>query len=225
MKRLLITVDGPSGAGKTTVSRLLAQRLGYRYIDTGALYRGVALAVSRKKWAAVDDSKLADICSKLTFQFRETPNGQRLYMNGIDITEQIRTPEISMLASDISARRCVRQFLLKVQKKMAKDGAVVVEGRDIGTVVFPNADMKFYLDADHDTRVLRRYKELAARMGRTHIRLDEVAKAVTERDERDSSRSLAPLKPARDAIRIDSTLMEIEEVVDLMQRYIAGIVK
>ncbi|MBW2265803.1 MAG: (d)CMP kinase [Deltaproteobacteria bacterium] len=218
MKRLLITIDGPGGAGKTTVSRKVAQRLGYTYVDTGALYRAVALAVLRGRCSAEDDDKLVKVCKCLAFEFKDTARGFVLFMNGVDISGEIRTQQITMLASALSARPVVRQYLLDVQRRMAKDGGVVFEGRDMGTVVFPEADVKLFLYADHDARALRRYKELVA--NDQMVSLEEVSETIKRRDYDDSNRVLAPLKPARDAIRIDSTFLGIEEVVDLVFRHI-----
>lgn len=217
MKTALITIDGPSGAGKTTVSRMVAQRLGYSYVDTGALYRAVAVAALGEKCPSDDDTRLARICGGLRFRFEESPRGQRLFMNDVDITEQIRTPEVTMFASAVSARPVVRKALLAVQREVGKNGGVVFEGRDMGTVVFPEADVKFYLDAEHRARALRRHKELVAQD--TEISLEAVAAAMRIRDKDDSSRSLAPLKPARDAITIDSTCLEIGQVVDQMVEF------
>jgi cytidylate kinase len=214
MKALVITIDGPSGAGKSTISRMLAQRLGYNYVDTGALYRGVAVAALREKCPPDDDTRLARICRHLRFRFEDSQKGQRLFMNDLDITEQIGTPEVTALASAVSARPVVRKSLLGIQREAGKNGGVVFEGRDMGTVVLPEANVKFYLDAEHDTRALRRYRELVAKG--TKISLGKVTKAMKKRDQDDSSRSLAPLKPANDAIRIDSTFLEIEQVVELM---------
>ena len=220
MKRLLITIDGPAGAGKTTVSGLLAKHLGYTYVDTGALYRAVAVAVLSENCAADDDDKVARICGDLRLECQSSPKGLRLYMNGVDITNQIRTQEIAMLASAVSARSIVREYLLEVQREMGRNGGVVFEGRDMGTVVFPDADVKFFLDADLGVRALRRYKELVVCPGRTEISLSEVTDAMKKRDENDSTRALAPLKPAPDALRIDSSFLEIEQVIDLMIRHI-----
>jgi cytidylate kinase len=213
-KRLLITIDGPAGAGKSTVSRRLAEQLGYTYVDTGALYRAVALAAMTRGCAPDDDGALAEICTHLTLRFEDSPKGPRLYSNGDDITERIRTPEITMLASAVSARHVVREYLLEVQREMGNRGGAVFEGRDMGTVVFPDADVKFYLDADLETRALRRFKELAAEESTTD--LAKVREAMKRRDTNDSSRALAPLKPADDAVRIDSSPLTVDEVVQTM---------
>ena len=220
MKGLLVTIDGPGGAGKTTVSRLLAKALSYTYVDTGALYRGVALAVLSENCSANEDSKVAQICRHLRLRFENGSTGPRLYMNEVDITDEIRTPELTMLASAVSARPVVREYLLGVQREMARNGGVVFEGRDMGTVVFPDADVKFFLDADPRVRALRRHKELVA-MG-MNISLGEVAETMQKRDKDDSSRVLAPLKPAHDAIIIDSTSLEINQVVKLMLGRVPG---
>ena len=217
MKKLLITIDGPAGAGKTTVSRQLAERLEYTYIDTGALYRAVAHATDTKGIAADDDAGLEQLCQGLEIAFVRQESGLRLMCNGADITDLIRTPQITMLASAVSARRVVRRFLLGLQREMGQKKGVVFEGRDMGTIVFPEADVKFFLSASADTRALRRYKEMD---GKTATTLEEVSADINRRDQNDSTRELAPLKPAEDAIRIDSTNLSIREVVDLMISHI-----
>ena len=217
MKKLLITIDGPAGAGKTTVSRQLAERLEYTYIDTGALYRAVAHAADTKGIAADDDAGLEQLCQGLEIAFVRQESGLRLMCNGADITDLIRTPQITMLASAVSARRVVRRFLLGLQREMGQKKGVVFEGRDMGTIVFPEADVKFFLSASADTRALRRYKEMD---GKTATTLEEVSADINRRDQNDSTRELAPLKPAEDAIRIDSTNLSIREVVDLMISHI-----
>jgi cytidylate kinase len=217
-KKLLITIDGPAGAGKTTVSRALADRLGYRYIDTGALYRGVALAAKIQGIDPQSDADLKQLCNGLKLAFVVNEEGLRLISNGQDISERIRTPEITMLASAVSARPVVREYLLDLQKEMGNEKAVVFEGRDMGTVVFPAADIKFFLDASTRKRAKRRFDELKSKNGQT---LDEVERDIQQRDQNDSTREVAPLKPARDAIIIDSTDLTVEQVVELMVSHIA----
>lgn len=218
MKPLLITIDGPAGAGKTTVSRMLADRLGYKYIDTGALYRGVALAAISAGIKADDDKHLEQLCRTLKMEFVLDGKGLRLLLNDVDITPKIRTPEISMFASAASARPVVRAYLLDLQREIGRAKGAVFEGRDMGTVVFPDADVKFYLDASPKTRALRRYKELESTTSQT---LEEVESDMKRRDENDSRRELAPLKPAEDAIIIDSTDLSIKVVVELMLTSVA----
>ena len=213
MKRLLITIDGPSGAGKTTVSRILAGRLGYKYIDTGALYRGVALEAISAGLNPDDDTGLENVLSSLKMKFVYGEKGLRLISNDTDITDKIRTSEISMFASAVSARPVVRNFLLELQRELGREKGVVFEGRDMGTVVFPDADVKFYLDASHKNRALRRYQELKSETSQT---LHDVEKDIKRRDKNDSARDLAPLKPAEDAVIIDSTHLSAQDVVDRM---------
>jgi cytidylate kinase len=218
MTKLLITIDGPAGAGKTSVSRALAERLGYRYIDTGALYRGVAYEVKRQGIDPESDSDLAALCDRLRLAFKHQVNELRLYSGDTDISDDIRTPEISMLASAVSAKSIVREYLLNVQKEIGRQKAAVFEGRDMGTVVFPEADIKFFLDASSQTRAQRRYAEIKSKSDQS---LEQVEKDMQRRDRNDSTRSLAPLKPADDAIIIDSTDLSIVEVVDSMLAHIA----
>ena len=213
MKSLIITIDGPSGAGKTTVSKLLAHGLGYSYIDTGALYRGVALKAMSAGLSPDDDAGLENMLSSLKMKFVYTDKGLRLISNDSDITDKIRPPEISMFASAASARPVVRNFLLALQRDLGRNKGVVFEGRDMGTVVFPDADVKFYLDASHKTRSLRRYQELKSVTSQT---LHDVEKDIERRDKNDSARDLAPLRPAEDAVIIDSTHLSARDVVDRM---------
>jgi len=213
MKKLLITIDGPAGAGKTTVSRTLADRLGYRYIDTGALYRAVALAVKTRRCNPENDAELTRICAELELAFVQKKEGLRLLSNREDITDRIRTAEITMLASAISARPVVREYLLDLQRNLGKEKAAVFEGRDMGTVVFPDADLKFFLEASTSTRALRRYDEVKSKSTQT---LEEIGQDIQRRDCNDSTRKLAPLKPAQDAIMVDSTDLSVAEVVELM---------
>ena len=219
MKKLVVTIDGPSGAGKTTVSRILADRLAYKYVDTGALYRGVAFAALAAGVSSSDEKGLESLCRAIRLKFIVSEKGLRLFLDSMDITDEIRTPEISMLASAVSARSVVRSFLLDVQREMGRERAAVFEGRDMGTVVFPEADIKFYLDASPKARAVRRHAEMSHDVAQT---LDEVERDMAKRDRNDSSRALAPLRPAEDAVTIDSTGLSIEKVIELMLLHIEG---
>jgi cytidylate kinase len=216
---LVVTIDGPAGAGKTTVSKQLARELGYRYIDTGALYRGIAVAARNAGVAVDDDTALADLCRKISLDIVEKDGDLRLTLDQVDISDQLRTPEISMLASAISARPPVRRFLLAIQRAIGAGKRIVVEGRDMGTVVFPDAEVKFFLEAALQVRSQRRHTELVGRQGAT-ISLQDVEADMVERDHNDSTRKIAPLKPASDAIRIDSSRLTINQVVAAMLEYI-----
>jgi len=218
MKKLVITIDGPAGAGKTTVSKALAERLQYRYIDTGALYRGVAFEAKAKGISPDDEHELETLCRNLDLKFARNDKGVRLYSGEVDISDYIRTPEMSMMASAVSAHSVVREALLGLQRKMGAEKAAVFEGRDMGTVVFPQADVKFFLTADLKVRASRRHRELEEK--KSPQKFEEVEKDMARRDTNDSSRAAAPLKPADDAISIDSTQYSVAAVIELMMKHI-----
>jgi len=222
MKNLLITIDGPAGAGKTTVSRTLSDRLGYRYIDTGALYRGVALKAKSAGINPDDDAGLEKLCNNINLKFIRNQHETRLLSNEEDITDHIRTPEITMLSSAVSARQVVRKYLLKIQREMGREKCAVFEGRDMGTVVFPDADIKFFLNAYLKKRAFRRYQEFLSKNNQS---LEDVEQDMKQRDENDSKRDIAPLKPADDAIIIDSTELSAHDVVEQMLSYIIKLFK
>ena len=215
-KGLTIAIDGPSGAGKSTVARALAKRLGYIYIDTGAMYRSVALRVKKKSISPEDESAVSQLASSLHLTL--IPEGEqiRVFCDGQDVTEAIRTPEISRLASHISKQKAVREALVRMQREMGKEGGVILEGRDIGTVVFPDAEVKFYLDAEGDERARRRYEEMVDKG--VKVDLKETQEELVQRDHHDMHRIHSPLKKANDAIYIDSTHRSVEEIVEEMTR-------
>ncbi len=218
MDRLIIAIDGPSGSGKSTLARLLSERLGYLYLDTGAMYRAAALG-ARKAGIDIDDNQaLAKFCSELDICFMVEEGAVKTLLKGEDVSEEIREPEMGMLASAISARPPVREKMVELQRRMGERGGVVLEGRDIGTVVFPRADLKFYLDASLAERAQRRGKELSEKGKK--VELKEVMEEIKERDHKDRSRDLAPLKKADEAIVIDSTDKGIQEVLEEMLGYL-----
>jgi len=217
-KGLTIAIDGPSGAGKSTVGKFLAKRLGYLYIDTGAMYRTVALKVSEKSVEGADEEVLYRLASSLSIAFVTEGEETHVLCDGEDVTEAIRSPEISRLASDISRRKGVREALVQKQREMGRGGGVILEGRDIGTVVFPDADVKFYLDAVAEERGRRRFRELAEKG--IKVDFNETLEEVIRRDQNDMKRALSPLKRAEDALLIDSTHRSVEEVVAEMVRIV-----
>ncbi len=215
---VVIAIDGPSGAGKSTLTALLAERLGYLHIDTGALYRTLALLVKRTGVAPDDHSAVEAVCRKAVIGFRRDAGHCRVMAGDEDVTGAIRTPEISMLTSQISAQAAVREVLLSLQRQMGRDGGVILEGRDIGTVVFPDAEVKFFLSASADERGLRRFLELQEK-GSTAT-LEETIAEVVRRDRQDADRELAPLRKGADAVEIDSTGETIASVLERMERLV-----
>lgn len=218
---VVVAIDGPSGAGKSTVARLLAERLGYLYIDTGAMFRTVALAVKRAMVKPDDDEALSRICASLEISFERDEKGCRVLSNGEDVSEAIRTPEISQLTSRISTKKAVRDILLHEQRRMGRSGNVVLEGRDIGSVVFPDAEVKFFLSASPEERGRRRYLELLAKG--EDVTLEKTVAEVAARDARDEQREVAPLRMAGDAVLIDSTGVSIEDVLSRMSAIVRDV--
>lgn len=214
-KKLIVSIDGPSSAGKSTVGKMLAARLGYIYIDTGAMYRAMG-------WKAVRDGldldaaeDLCRFCEETLVELSLNAGGKsHVLVDGIDVTDAIRTPEMSMMASAISAKAPVRERLVELQRRMGHAGGVVLEGRDVGTVIFPEAQAKFYLDADIRERGRRRFEELHAK-GEA-VELEKTIEDIRKRDENDMNRAHSPLRKADDAVLIDSTGITIDEVVGRM---------
>ena len=207
---MIIAIDGPSGAGKSTLAKRLARELGFIYLDTGAMYRALALKVLRQGVDLADDARLARLVESIEIDLQANNGTLEVLLDGINVADEIRTPEVSQLASKVSALKIVRARMLDLQRGMGKRGSVVAEGRDIGTVVFPNAEVKIFLDASAEERARRRCAELRA-AGRP-ADLSETLREMEERDKRDSERDLAPLRMAADALRIDSSNASADSV-------------
>jgi len=214
----IVTIDGPAGAGKSTISRKLAKRLGYVYLDTGAMYRAVAVLAQKEGVHPEDEEALERLCRHLDIDFQESGTNQRIFCQGDDVTEEIRAPQIGSLASKVSMRRSVRRAMVNLQRKIGEKGKVVAEGRDTGTVVFPRAKYKFFLSANLHERGRRRYAELKAKG--VDVVLDEVKEEMEKRDVQDSTRELAPLRPAEGARIIDSTTLTPDEVIEEIMKFI-----
>lgn len=216
-QRLNIAIDGPAGAGKSTVARRVAERLHIRYLDTGAMYRAMALYAMRCGVPVGDEAAVERVLRDADIRVRYTEDGQRVLLSGEDVTGVLRTPELSMAASDVSAHRAVRVKLTELQRQVARENDVVMDGRDIGTNVLPDTPYKFYLTASVEERARRRLLELAAR-GAAAGTLADVAREIEQRDYNDSHRAYMPLRQAEDALYIDSTGMTVEEVTETILR-------
>jgi cytidylate kinase len=225
----IIAIDGPAGAGKSTAARWLAYQLNFRLIDTGALYRSLALIALERNVPLDSGPALAALCASLQFQFGtlEKPRGDDLassipklhvYCDGVDVTDAIRTPELGMAASNISKLPEVREALLQTQRDFGLEGGIVMEGRDIGTVIFPKAEIKFYLSASVESRARRRWEELQA--AGVKVELEQIVRETQARDDQDMNRAIAPLRKASDAVSIDSTSRSLEEVVNEMAAFV-----
>jgi CMP/dCMP kinase len=212
MKKLVVTIDGPAGAGKSSVAKLLARRLGYRLLDTGAIYRAVALTAKRSGVPWSDGEACAELARTLEIRFDFVGDKNHVYLGGEDVTAAVRTPDVSQGSSQVSAHPPVRAALLELQRRLGAGGGVVVEGRDTGTVVFPQADAKFFLTASEQERARRRVAELAA--SGAPVDFEATVREIHERDQRDAGRDVAPMVPAADAVLVDSSTQTLEQVVD-----------
>ena len=207
-----IAIDGPAGAGKSSIAKALSKRLGYIYIDTGAMYRAVALFFLENNVADGTDSRIESLLDKLEISIKYEDGAQKVILNGEDVTGKLRLEEIGKLASKFSAVGSVREKLVALQRKLAQKENVVMDGRDIGTVVLPNADLKIYLSASSKVRAKRRYLELLEK-GHTDLDINEIEDEIIKRDEADMNREISPLKQADNAYYLDSSDMTIDEVV------------
>ena len=221
MKKISVAIDGPGGAGKSTISKAIAKRLGIIYVDTGALYRTVGY-FARENGLSVADSKVSELITplldKINIEIAYVDGAQHVILNGEDLGDKIRQPDISMYASACSSVGTVRAFLLEAQKKLARENSVIMDGRDIGTVILPNADVKVFMTASDKARAERRYKELIAKG--QDVKFEDVLAELIERDTADSSRAVAPLKPAEDAHIFDNSDYDFDGSVDYLVKYI-----
>lgn len=214
-----IAIDGPSGAGKSTISRTVAGKLGYLYVDTGALYRTIGLYVLRNGSDPKNEQQVQTLLPQLQVNMGYQDGIQQMFLQGENVTDQIRTPEVSMAASGVSAHSCVRAYLLDLQRRLARENNVIMDGRDIGTVVLPDANVKIFLTASSAVRAKRRFNELIAKG--EDITYEKVLDDVEKRDYADSHRAISPLKQAEDAIIADTSELNFEESVALIQKIIA----
>lgn len=218
MGYISVAIDGPSGAGKSTVARAAAARLGYVYVDTGAMYRAIGLAVFRRGISGEDADGIAAVLPEIDIRLAYQDGVQHVLLNGEDVSDAIRTPEIAYYASKVSAVPAVRQFLLEAQRDMAKKGNILMDGRDIGTVILPDAPVKIFLTASAETRAERRYLELAEKG--QQVTRGSVLHDVVERDRQDMSRAVAPLKQAEDAVLLDTSKMTLDESIEAVLQII-----
>ena len=213
-KKLVIAIDGPAASGKSTTARLVAGKLGYLHVDTGAMYRAVTAKVLRSGIALDDAEKIHSLLRTTRIELQSSGVAVKVLLDGVDVTEQMRTPEVTRSVSAVSRLRQVREVMVREQRKMGRQGGIVLEGRDIGTVVFPNADLKIFMVADIESRARRRQRE----SGQTEsgLGLDLLKNEIAERDRLDSTRDESPLKKAEDAIVLDTSALTIDEQVDFV---------
>jgi CMP/dCMP kinase len=222
MKKIIIAIDGPAGSGKTTTAKIVAEKLGYLYIDTGAMYRAVSLAWLKKS-KEYDEIGVRRLCDEINIELKTSFKGQRTLIDGVDVSDEIRTPEVTKMVSPVSANGYVRNAMVALQRELGEKGGVVMDGRDIGTVVFPNAELKIFLVASIDARAQRRTLE----MKQKGIPADEkeIKEQILYRDNYDSTRSHSPMYKADDAIEIDSSEITIEQQSEIILNYAAKIIE
>jgi cytidylate kinase len=211
---IIIAIDGPAASGKSTTAREIAHRLGYTYIDSGAMYRAVTLKALRENIPVDDDKKVSKLAEAISLEFKKNSSKTIIYMDGEDVSDKIRSPQIDRNISPVAANSHIRSIMVKKQREMGRDGAVVMDGRDIGTVVFPAAELKIFMEASVEERAQRRLKELEQKG--IEMDFNKVAADIEYRDQQDKSRNFGPLKKANDAVKIDTTRLSVEEQIDII---------
>jgi cytidylate kinase len=211
LKKLVIAIDGPAASGKSTTARLVAERLGYLHVDTGAMYRAMTVKVLRSGIAPDDDAAIAELARSTTITVSETRGSQAVLLDGVDVAREIRSPEVTQAVSRVSSLKEVRDLMVREQRRLASGGGVVLEGRDIGTVVLPHADVKIFMVADVNERARRRRRELTE--NRIDVSLEALIGEIRDRDRRDSSREVSPLRKSDDALEVDTSGLSIEDQV------------
>jgi len=223
LKKLVIAIDGPAASGKSTTAKLVAKRLGYNYIDTGAMYRAMTLKVLEEKIPIDDEERISRLAENTRIEIKHENDHLKVFLDNKDVTGDIRLPEVTNASSAVSSYAKVRELMVREQQRMGMNGGVVVEGRDIGTVVFPNADLKIFMIASPEVRAERRRKELSEKG--VIISIDQLVREINERDRKDSQRNLSPLKRADDAVILDTSNMTIDEQVNFILDKVKDIIK
>ncbi len=211
MKRIVVAIDGPAGAGKSTIAKLVAEKLGYAYIDTGAMYRSVAWKFL-ETGKAFDEAYISELAKTMVIEFKPEANINRVFVDGVEVTGAIRSAEVTANVSRVAAIGDVREAMVEQQRRMGETGGVLMDGRDIGTVVFPNAQLKIFLTASVEERAMRRYKELVAKG--EQVDLAQLQNDIASRDKQDSERAISPLRQAEDALLLDTSNMNIQQVTE-----------
>lgn len=222
-RKLIITIDGPAGSGKSTTAKTLSKRLEYIYLDTGAMYRAIALHVLNRKINPEDVNAVVSCLAEISIDLKYKNQQQQTYLNGADVSEAIRTPDVTIAVSPVSAMKDVRVYLVRQQQHIGRDGGYIVDGRDAGTVIFPGADIKFYLTAAVTERARRRMKDLEKQ--NISISLDDMIAEINRRDNYDQNRAESPLRKAEGAIEIDNTALSVDDQVDLMMTHINSLLR
>jgi cytidylate kinase len=219
-KRIIIAIDGPAGAGKSTVAARLARRFHLLNLETGAMYRAFALKALEYQVSPDDAGVLERLAASTSIRLEASEGGNRVFLDGVEVTSRLRDTPVTEAASRVSVHPAIRKWMVELQRKLGESGRIVMEGRDIGNAVFPDADVKIFLDADPEVRSQRRYEQIEATPAATTIKPESVLKEIRERDQRDRTRALSPLKPAADAVVIDSTSLTLDQVIERVEEIV-----